>query len=207
MKPTLVRSVAVCTILVLAGCNWLVPTIFLHPGTKKVSAEFSKLQDKTVAVVVYAAQDTLFDYPHIRLELSSFIGDKIRAEVDGVHVIDARKVEHFVEQTAEAAYSPRMVGDHFEADMVVYVELLEFQIRDPDAPDFLQGRVQASVGVHDLTTDADEVQYQELQPVAATHPDRPAVFTPTGALVVRNDTYAKFSEAVARKFYDHEEEL
>lgn len=207
MNPRSIRFATMATVPMLAGCSWLVPVVFLHPGTKKVPAEFSKLQDKTVVVMVWAEPETLYDYPHIRLELASYIGDKLRAEVEGLDLIEARKVEGFIEQSAEAAYSPRLVGKHFGADMVVYVELLEFQIRDPDAPDFVQGRVQASVGVHDLTADPDDTEYYELEPVAAVHPNHARLFTPTESVVVRNDTYAKFSEAVARKFYEHEEDL
>jgi len=207
MKPKLARLTAMGAVATLAGCNWLTPLVFVLPDKKRVPAEFDKLRGKSVVVMVWAEPETLYDYPHIRLELASFIGDKIRAQVQDAHLADVRKVEGFVEQTTEAAYNPRMVGEHFDADMVVYVELLGFQLRDPDAPDFLQGRVQASVGVYDLTVDPDEAQYYELQSVTTVCPDQPVLFTPTGAVVVRNETYAKFSEAVARKFYQHEEAL
>jgi len=207
MKPNSVRLAVVTAALSLTGCNWFVPLAFVLPDTKTVPAEYAQLADKTALVMVWAEPETLFDYPHIRLELASFIGDKIRAEVDECHMIDARDVEGYIERTAEASYSPRLVGQHFEVDMVVYIELLEFQIRDPDAPDFLQGRIQASIGVHDLSADPDDLGYQELAPVATIYPDQPALFTPTAPVVIRNQTYAKFSETVARKFYEHKEKL
>ncbi|MCP4246493.1 MAG: hypothetical protein GY778_05540 [bacterium] len=207
MRTPIVRPALLGLICLSCGCNWFLPLAFILPDTKTVPAEFAGLAEKTALVVVWAEPETQYDYLHIRLELSSFIGDKILAEVDKVHVIDAREVEDYIERTPEAAYSPRMVGEQFMVDMVVYVELLEFQVRDPTAPDFLQGKVRASVGVHDLTGDADEGQYFELEQVAVIHPDQPELFTPQAPLVVRNQTYAKFAEAVARKFYDHKEKL
>ena len=207
MRTPIFRPALLSLICLSCGCNWFLPLAFILPDTKKVPAEFAGLAKKTALVMVWAEPETQYDYLHIRLELSSFIGDKILAEVDGIQVIDAREVEDYIERTPEAAYSPRMVGEHFTVDMVVYLELLEFQVRDPTAPDFLQGKVLASVGVHDLTGDADEEQYFELEQVAVVHPDRPVLFTPSAPLVVRNQTYAKFAEAVARKFYAHEEKL
>jgi len=114
-------------------------------------------------------------------------------------------VEDYVRKSLETSFDPRVVGEEFKADRVVYVELLNFQIRDPTAPDFLRGRIEASVTVHDLRADPDQPQRYELAPVTTVYPEDHAVlYDPSRAIEVRHGTYTMFSEMVARKFYEYE---
>ncbi len=196
-----------CCVLAPLGCNLLMPAVFLHPGTKKVPPEFAKLANTKTLVLVWAEPATLYDYPHIRLEVASYVGDAIRAGVDGVQLVNERKVEEYLQAHPEESVDARAVGEHFEAEMVVYLELLEFQIRDPESPDLLQGRARAAVRVYDLTPEADELGYQELSEVAVTYPEQAVLYTLTAPVVIRNETYKQTAELVARKFYEHDEKL
>ncbi|MFQ5491909.1 MAG: hypothetical protein ACE5GE_14420 [Phycisphaerae bacterium] len=207
MNKSLLKLLLVCTPVVLTGCNWFVPLAFILPDTKKVPAEYAKLEDQKVMVLLWAEPETLYDYPYVRYELGEYIGDKIRANVDGVQVVNERKIEDHLHRHPEAAMDPEEVGEHFGAQMVVYIELLEFQIRDPEAPDLLQGKVEASIRIHDLTGESGAPDVQELESVSVTCPDNPMLYTATAPIVVRNETYKLFAEEVARKFYEHEEKL
>lgn len=202
------RMILACCLAVgLGGCNWFVPLAFILPDTRKVEPEYAKLVDCKAVVVVWAEPETLYDYPYIRLEASSHIGDRIRANVEGIHLVNARKVEDFIQRTPEAAFNPELVGEHFRADAVVYVELLEFQIRDPESPDLLQGKARAEVTVHDLRSEEDDYGTQELESVELTVPEQPVLYTAAAPTVIRNQTYDKLAELVARKFYEHDEKI
>ncbi|HUU84452.1 MAG TPA: hypothetical protein VM243_13205 [Phycisphaerae bacterium] len=207
MRPASLRWIVLGTAVLIAGCNWLIPLVFLHPGTKKVPPEFAKLEGRTVAVMVWAEPETLYDYPYVRLELASYVGDKLRAHVKDVQLTDNRKVEDFIQDSPQAALDPQRVGGELGADMVVYIELLEFQMRDPDAPALLQGHIRAAVSVYDLTADIDEAEQYELAGVDAKHPDQPVLFSLVAANRLRSETYDKFADLVSRKFYTHDEEL
>lgn len=190
------------------GCDWLVPLAFLGEHREKIPAEFDKLKGKTVAIVVWAAQETLFDYPHVRLELGLHIGERIRAELRDVRIVDGRRIEDHVQRSLLDAIDPEEIGRRFDCDMVVYVELLEFQMRDPDAPDFLRADIRASVAVYDLRVDPDEPKRYELEEVTAVYPpNHPLLFNETNALVVRKEAYELFAEMVARKFYKYKVEM
>ena len=65
----------------------------------------------------------------------------------GTEVVDPRDVEDFLQKNIDAQVNPQMVGRQFQADYVIYLEIIEFQIRDPAEPHFLQGNIQASVVV------------------------------------------------------------
>ena len=45
--------------------------------------------------------NTLFDYPHIRMELATYVGDKIAAQVPSVKLIDPVRLADYQERTAK----------------------------------------------------------------------------------------------------------
>jgi len=196
----------------LASCNLLTPFVVLGEHTKKVSPEFDKLAGKRVAVLVWTEPATLFDYPHVRFELATYIGDKLHAEMGrrdiGTQVVDPRDVEDYLQKNIDAQINPYAVGRKFNADYVVYLEVLEFQIRDAQAPQFLRGRIQASVSVHDIRSEREWQRRYELTPVQCIHPeDAPVLMSATNSPLIREATYRKFAEQVARKFYEYTVEL
>lgn len=207
MNKTSLKLWLVCTPVLLTGCNWFLPLAFILPDTKNVAPEYDKLPNHKVLIMLWAEPETLYDYPYIRYELSEYIGDKIRANVKGVQVVNERKIEEHLLRYPDAAIDPDEVGQHFAAQIVIYIELLEFQIRDPEAPDLLQGQIEASIRVLNLTGQSGAAATQELDPVSITCPDIPVLYTATNPIVIRNETYRLFAEQVARKFYKHKEKL
>jgi hypothetical protein len=194
------------------SCNLLTPIIFVGEHRKQISPEFDKLANARVAVVVWTEPATLFDFPHARFELATYVADKLSYEMAqrnlGTQVVDSRDVEDYLQRDLDAQIDPQAVGRHFRADYVIYLEVLTFQIRNPDEPQFLRGRVDASVAVHDLGADADETRRYELAPVHCIYPDgAPILMNATNSALVREQTYRKFAEEVARKFYEHTVEL
>jgi len=210
LKP--IRGCVLILVPLLASCNLLKPLVLIGEHTKKVSPEFDKLAGKRVAVLVWTQPATLFDYPHVRFELATYIGDKLHAEMAqrnlGTQVVDPRDVEDFLQKNIDAQIDPYAVGRQFNADYVVYLELLEFQIRDAQTPQFLRGRIQASVSVHDIHAERESQRRYEMTPVQCVHPeDAPVPMTATNSPLIREATYRKFAEQVARKFYEHTIEL
>jgi len=203
---------AVLLVSSLLGCNLLTPLIFVGEHRKKILPEFDKLAGHRVAILVWTEPATQFDYPHTRLELATYVSDKLATEMQerklGTDVVDPRDVADFVQRNPETEVDPYAVGKEFHADYVVFIEVLRFQIRDPDQPQFLRGTVEAAVSVHDITADPDQLRRYELTPVTCVYPEGPPILmSRTNAPMVRQTTYHKFAEQVARKFYEHTVEL
>ena len=196
----------------MVSCNLLTPLIFMGEHKKQISPEFDKLARSRVAILAWTDQATLFDYPHARFELASNVGEKLAAEMAQrslkTEVVDPRDIEDFLQRDIDAQIAPQAVGREFDADYVIYLEIFEFQIRDPDIPQFLQGRIDASISVHDIRADPGTDRTDELTAVEWLHPEAgPVTFSPTNAPTIRRSTYRKFAEQVARKFYAHTVEL
>ncbi|MCH7883685.1 MAG: hypothetical protein IIC01_00410 [Planctomycetes bacterium] len=192
----------------VSSCNLLTPLVFIGEHKKQISAEFDKFPQKRVAILVWTEPATLFDYPHARFELATYVADKLNAEMTqrqlGTVVVDPRDVEDFIQKTIEAQLDPYILGRHFDLDYVVFLEILEMQIRNPEVPQFLRGRVEALVSVHDIRADPDETRRYELTPVQCVFPEgSPVLLSATNSPLIREATYRKFAELVARKFYEY----
>jgi len=207
----MIRTVVACAAMT-AGCNLLTPLIFVGEHKKKVSPEFDKLQNSRVAVLVWMDQVVLFDYPYARFELCTYISDKLAAEMNqrdlGTELVDPRDMDDFLQKNIDAQIDPKAVARNFDSDYVIYVEVVEFQVRDPDEPQFLRGRINASVTVFDMNADPDRPGRFELAPVLSQYPDGvPVLLNANNSPLVREQLYRKFAEQVARKFYEHTVEL
>ena len=65
-----------------------------------------------------------------------------------------------------------------------------------------------AVSAHDINADPDQLRRYELLPVTCLFPEgSPILMSRTNAPMVRQTTYYKFAEEVARKFYEHTVEL
>lgn len=199
-----------CALLLfcLFGCNWLTPLAFVGEHKKKISAEFDKLPNSRVAILVWTDQATLFDYPFARFELASYLSDKLGSEMRQreltIDLVDPRDVEDLLQKDPAAQIDPLKVGGHFQCDYVIYVEVLEFQIRDAQQPQFLQGRLQTSVAVFEVRARRAAGERFELVPVQCIYPPGQAIlFSAANAPIVRESLYRLFAEQVARKFYEH----
>ncbi len=206
------RFLCLALLPMLASCNLLTPLAVMSVQRKRIPPEFDKLAGTRVAVHVWTDPSTLFDYPYARMELATYLGDKLHAEMgqrnQAVQVVDPRDVEDFLQKNPDARIDPTAVGRRFEANYVIYVEVASFQIRDPGEPQFLRGRINASVSVQDVAAKARDARRYELTPVEAVYPeDQPVLINATNSPLVREATYRKFAEMVARKFYEYTVDL
>ena len=127
-----------------------------------------------------------------------------RSAVARTPAVNYYGVEEFLDRNLDAVVNPARVGSGFDADYVVYIELIDFQIRDPSAPDLVRAHLNASVSVSDLRADPDETSHFSLKPVQVRCPEhQPLIMSSRNATLVRRQSYEKFSEVVARKFYKH----
>lgn len=206
------RVLLLGTIPMLVSCNLLMPLAIVGVQKKRIPPEFDKLAGSRVAFLVWTDPSTLFDYPYARLELATYLGDKLHAEMaqrdQAVQVVDPRDIEDFLQKTPDARIDPAAVGRKFDANYVIYVEVASFQIRDPGEPQFLRGRISASVSVHDVAEKDRDARRFELTPVETIYPEeQPVLLNATNSPLVREATYRKFAEMVARKFYEYTIEL
>ena len=188
------------------GCNWFKGLGLLLPEPQRtVPAEFAHLEG-SVAVVAWVHPETLYDYPNVRLELSSHVADQIAASVRAnLSFADVVEIEQYIDRKGGRGVDPAQIGRQFGTRFVVYMEILEFTLRDPFVPDLLQAKIRASVTVYDMEDKDFAPRAYVLAPVTTQVPDRPAQFSQSNAMLIRKLAYETFGGLVARKFHEYKE--
>ncbi len=188
------------------GCNWFKGlALFLPEPQQTVPAEFAHLEG-SVAIVVWVHPETLYDYPNVRLELASHVADQLAASVRAkLSFADVMEVEQYIDSRGGRVVDPAQIGRQFGTHFVLYMEILEFTLRDPFVPDLLQAKIRASVTVYDMEDKDFAPRAYDLAPVTTLVPDRPAQFTQSNAMLIRKVAYETFAGLVARKFHKYKE--
>jgi hypothetical protein len=117
----------------LVGCKEMAYILYLFsPHEQDVKAECGDLSGKTVAVAIYCDRRVEFDYPSVRMSLSSRIGENLQKNVKKVRVVDARRVVKYQDGNIYWEEMDKTeLAKAFEADYVLYVSILEFSTREP----------------------------------------------------------------------------
>jgi hypothetical protein len=172
---------------------------------EKVEAEYAVPKGKTAVVFVDDMLNPL-SYPSLKTELSRMIGeDLVKNEVVAKVVAYDRLADLASSTPTFNSLSVGEIGQKLGADLVFYVQIDEFDLRDPAASQLWKGHLQVTVRLVDVTKG-------RLWPT-----DRPAGFavppaeTPTSA--ESSESYGEqlattlatiTADSVAKLFYKHE---
>jgi hypothetical protein len=190
------------------GCNLVsLPFVLFAPEpTKKVNAEYAHLKGKKVLILVWAEQATLYEYPHVQLEVASAVRYSLKEKFKDIEIVSPTDVDRYMKSHPDwSTEHPSRLGRQQKADLVMMVELLEFTTREPGSPGLFRGRVRARVTVYDLTQHEEQPKGIALKPAEAIYPpDKPIGVLRADDRTIRAETYKEFGRVVAEKFYDHE---
>ena len=192
----------------VGGCNILAyPLSLLTPRTPMttVRAEFDGLRGKTVAVVVYADMDILYEYPDVREELILMMNRELETSVKGVRAIDGRRIVRYQDGNSQWRSMPvPELGRALDADYVLYVSLNEFSTRQRGSINLARGRAGAQVSVWDtrpVLAGMDACVWQKAN-VAVTQ-GGPAGQLTADHRALRLATQREFARTVVKSFHDH----
>ncbi len=200
---------AACFVVVPAGCQ---PTGYLlylvapeGPG-ETVEAEFTGLENHSVAVVVYADPGVQYEYPFCRLTVATAAGSELRNRIKGIRLIEPVKVIKYQDQNTYWESMPKtQLAKALGADYVLYVTLVEYTTREPGSLDLLRGRITAQCSIYQADLAERDSAVWRGKDIAILYPPN----GPAGGSVGQDDTAIRvpterlFAEELARKFYKH----
>jgi hypothetical protein len=201
----MIRAVAAVLLVPLlvstGGCRAL--AMILPEPMKTVSAEYPYLADKRVCIVVRAPEEMAFEYANIQWEVADHVRVALEGNVHGVTVVDPKKIVDF--QRGESNWEsmdPARLGQHFDTDRLIEIELTQYATREPESPHLFRGHIWAAVRVYNT-------EYPNSQPAYKTDirtaypPDGPGQYG-TNDRAIRGATMDAFGQDVAAKFYDRQ---
>jgi hypothetical protein len=191
------------------GCtNWLgyvfapaSPTRTVHPDPAIPS-----LKGQTLAVVIYAPPQVQMDYDTAQLELSEEISAEFGRRLDGVRLVDSRRILRFQDENLNwDATPPGRLARPLGADYVLLVNLHEFTTREPGSVHLARGRITADAALYDDEGPGCLEPLWRSGRIGVVFPEETPVGVPARSdAVVRAETERLFAVKLVRHFYEHE---
>ena len=200
-----IAIVVMCaTVLLVAGCNYLLPASYIIEGPPKAPAAFELPSKRTVVIV----DDKINRMPRVALRVG--IGDSV-----GTHLLENNVVPETITtrdavalirrmDTASKPISIQRICESLGAEQVVYVEIDDFNLsggRDEGGPEAV-----ALIKVLDITngsrlwpTAGSEAVQSSLQDINPS-----LISTSAGRREVEDKLAEKLGEDIAKLFYAHE---
>ena len=191
-------------VLLVAGCNYLLPASYIIEGPPKAPAAFELPSKRTVVIV----DDKINRMPRVALRVG--IGDSV-----GTHLLENNVVPETITtrdavalirrmDTASKPISIQRICESLGAEQVVYVEIDDFNLsggREEGGPEAV-----ALVKVLDITngsrlwpTAGSEAVQSSLQDINPS-----LIATSAGRREVEDKLAEKLGEDIAKLFYAHE---
>lgn len=203
----LARPCTLGAIAGMAGCA--LPFFLTDPDTSKtVPAEYNKIGDRKLAVVVWADQSTMDEFSSARFQVSRAVTHFLRKHLEKARFVSARKVRALQADPQDdwERLTPCQIADKLKCDLVLRLDLLDFTMRASDTPQLRKARIRATLNLYDCDSGGAEAVYS----------DETRIIYPPGSLhgkqgITETDLLHQavdyFAEATARKFYAHEVKL
>jgi hypothetical protein len=193
-------ALIVAVLLPTTGCGRLLATaIYAWNGGNFVEAEFDGLESKRVVIVCRPPTSLGFRYPHADRQLARRIGSLLALNVDDIEIVNYRDVDNWADEGDGEDF--RDLAQAVEADMVVHIDLLDFELNK--GPTLYQGRAEVEISVYDMANDDAPVWEKSLGEF---------VFPAVGGLPTADKSSKQFqkqylevlSDRIARNFYRHD---
>ncbi|MBN2377998.1 MAG: hypothetical protein JXD22_16490 [Sedimentisphaerales bacterium] len=197
-------------LLFLSGCNLLTyPAYILFGQThQSVKAEYRGLTGKKIAIIVAGQPAIEFDQPYARMDLALVSAQSISDHIKNVTFADQDQIDRFQRESLDwYSVSISEIARKFDAEVVLYIDLIQFTTAEIDSINLLRGRIWAQVSVYDMSeTKPDSPKYEtEVQVI---YPEEmPLPISDSTSIAVRQNTLLMFADELARKFYDHKKEI
>ncbi len=193
----------------LSGCAALGVAANATAGPMKkvhVTADYTGLADKTVAIVIAADEFVLYRHPRAPLVVGQIVGGQIVANVTGAKLTDPADIVAF--QRANPYWATLPYGDlakRLGVERVIYIDLAEYSTHEPGNKELWQGVILANLGV--IETDAanpDNFAYSNT--IRAVYPEgREIGVANSDAGTIQLGMLQSFGQKVGWLFYDHDE--
>lgn len=138
------------SLLAISGCDPRTLAYFLQPFDASVAPPCeTSFQGKKVVILVRAVADSTGEYSSIERDLSREVATIFRRKIKKVTVVDPDKVATWVEAHPRET-DPAEVARDFDADIVVYVEVEQFQTQSPADLNMIHGEAKVHIKAFEM---------------------------------------------------------
>jgi len=205
--------IAICLLPAgLSGCRGLgyLGYLLSPEPVKTVEPEFGGLANRSIAVVVYADEKVLYEYPRAPMDLSMLIAEELRKNVKGANVIPPEQVGKYQAQNINwDGMDKTKLGSALKAEYVLFISLVGYSTHEPGSVNLYRGHIVAEASVYQTSLPERRAR---VWPNSGAPCNLEAVYPskmPAG-VVADNDAEVRYKVAklladkLVKKFYKHE---
>ena len=133
-------------LIAIAGCDPRTLFYFLQPNEPTVPAPGPKLDEKRVVLVTNTVSGSLGEYSSVDREISREVSSILREKVKKIDMVDSDKVLKWTEGHPNWT-DPAELAKAFEADIVIFLEVEQFQVQNPADLNVYQGTARTHIMV------------------------------------------------------------
>jgi hypothetical protein len=157
-----VAAFALAALVAAGGCNPFTALYFLFlMPPPKVPAAYDGLQKKKVALVVHASRGAQFQHAGVDNDVARNVARELRENVKGIELCDIAEVREWRDEHED--FDLTDVGEKFQADRVVYLEIYEFTLFQEQSSQLYRGKTKIHVQVADMEKEGDIVFEEDVE--------------------------------------------
>jgi len=142
--------IATAGLLTLAGCDPRTLIYFLQPFEPTIPPPCkTSLKGKKVVILAHALSGTQSDFQSLDRQVAREVGKLFREKVKKIEVVDVEKTWAWIEGHPNWT-DPVEAAKAFEADIVIFLEIEQFQVSSPSSPGLLEGTAKTHIQAFEL---------------------------------------------------------
>lgn len=139
----------------LAGCDPRQAMYFLQPFEPKIPAPCPSLKGKRVVILCSSTGGLSSDNMTIDREVAKRLGAILKEKVKKIDLVSTDEVATWA-QAKPTWTDPAEAAKAFDADVVIFLEIREFQVQSPISPGLVEGRSNIHIQAVELVYPKDE---------------------------------------------------
>ncbi|MCP4713231.1 MAG: hypothetical protein GY869_31760 [Planctomycetes bacterium] len=182
--------------------------VLLGQSHTKVKAEYTGLENQKTAVIIVGQSAIDFEEPYARMDLALATEQALTEYVKGIELADQEEIQNF--QRSRFDWYSLPVSDiinQFQVERLLYVELIQFTIREPESVNLLRGHIWAQLRIFEKESDTPNIPVLETEADVIFPEQGPSSYSEAARFNIRQQSIGLFALEVARKFHDHKKEV
>lgn len=198
LQRTALAALLTLVTVTSTGCvSGLFTAMYFLKGNN-TPAECNALKEKKVVVVCRSVTSLQYTEAGVEQQIAEEVGSLLKQNVSKVKLVPHRKVAEWMDEKEWNEFVE--VGKALEADMVVGIDLEQFNLREGQT--LYQGKAAAEIKVYDCKK--GDLVFRKRLPRAVYPPNRVISVSEKTDYEFRQEFVKVLSDQIARHFYDHD---
>lgn len=192
-----------CSLFVMAGKMFYGDPKVISPFHSGTNIDLAK-DDMKVLVIYSTPESVKSEFPSIEFDLTEQTIRRLKGRE--IKVIDPDDVATFIDDNGGYWHDEQDLADHFDADIIVHVDLDTFTCTEDNSPWLLRGRAEGNLYAYRVSNLKGEKIAREIfvREITSTYPQQTSISTDTLSRSTFQKRYVDLmSTYITQMLHDH----